>query len=308
MKRLLMITALFGMGICLLKPWNGPAINTLHAQAPVAESPAKPILDAYAKAINDRNYEAIANFWADNADHIDEDGTLTNGRANIAALLKKALGDAPKAQVSFRITQTKQLGTEVMLVDGVAELKDGDSSDETIFESVWLKTNNVWQLSRVREIPSDPPEPDSNFGYLKELEWLVGNWQCDSGTFSVTMNVEWTRNKNFLKLEQLVKAEGKEDISLTKIIGYDPARKSLRLWVFDSEGGFGGGLITRDGNADSWTAETETLTRTAGESTLLQTTKKLDQNSFEWKAIQRELNGQALPDLSVKYTRKPQAK
>ena len=51
-------------------------------------------------------------------------------------------------------------------------------------------------------------------------------------------------------------------------IGWDPARKKLRSWTFDSEGGFVNGLWTKDG--DEWlltsagvTAEGETVTATS---------------------------------------------
>ncbi len=158
----------------------------------------------------------------------------------------------------------------------------------------------------MRELPTDAAAVDSNYDRLKELEWLVGDWTADSAAYSVSTSITWVKNKNFLKIEQVVNANGKESVSVTKVIGYDALRGQLRSWVFDSDGGFGGALIRRSGN--TWIDDSEGVTRAGGEATATHTLKFIDDNTFEWTSTDRQLNDKPLPDIKMKYTRKPAAK
>lgn len=276
------------------------------AQAPNADAAAKAALDAYTDAVNKKDFEALARLWSENGEHIDDEGTLTKGRGKIVEMLKGLLAKADKISVKLASTNARFLGGEVLLVDGVAEVRNGDNSSKSEFESIWVKNGAAWQLSRVRELAAPEAGADSNYGFLKELEWLAGDWTAEAKNYSVSLNVKWTKNKNFLIAEQTVKAQDKEAVTVTKIIGWDPARESLRTWVFDSEGGFGGSLVARDGNV--WIEATETLTRQGGEGTAKTTIKFIDDNSFEWVSKERKLDAAPLPDLSIKYTRNPAAK
>lgn len=276
------------------------------AQAPNADAAAKTALDAYAEAINKQNLEALGGFWAENAEHIDDEGTATKGREKIVAMFKKIFADQPKLSVKLASTSARFLGSEVLLIDGTAEVKNGNDTDTSMFESIWVKSGDKWQLSRVRELPSPDAGGDSNYEKLKELEWLVGDWTAEAKDYSVTLHVKWAKNKNFLFVEQSVATQGKETVSVTKIIGWDSGRESLRTWFFDSDGGFGGALVAREGN--TWIEAGESLTRNGGEGTAKHTSKFVDDNTFEWSSTERRLDSAPLPDLKLKYTRKPAGK
>ncbi|CAN5262015.1 hypothetical protein BH11PLA2_BH11PLA2_32180 [soil metagenome] len=297
---LMVATAAVSLGIAWAQsPAPGTSATT---SASVADTNAKAALDGYAKALNEKNHEAIAASWAEDAEHISDDGVVTKGRANIAAMLKTVLTESPKLDVKFKVTTAKAIGSEVLLVDGVAEIKNGDDTDLSRFESLWVKTATGWQLSRVRELANVAAGGDSNYDRLKELEWLVGDWTADSAAYKVAFNVKWGKNKNFLVCEQSVTADGKELVTVHKILGWDPVYDSVRTWVFDSDGGFGGALLSREGN--SWYESSEALTRNGGESTSNHTTKFIDDNTFEWSSTERQLDEKPLPDLKLKYTRK----
>jgi hypothetical protein len=95
-------------------------------------------------------------------------------------------------------------------------------------------------------------------------------------------------------------------VAVTKYIGWDPAEGRIRSWVFDSEGGFGGGLWTRTGN--EWTEETEFRNRAGEDGTAVNVWRFGDDNTFEWRASNREVDGRPLPDAAVKFARKAATK
>ena len=67
----------------------------------------------------------------------------------------------------------------------------------------------------------------------------------------VTTTYEWDENKAFIRGKYTVKEGAKVIESGTQMIGKDNAEGGIRSWVFQSDGGFGGGLWTRDGK--KWT-------------------------------------------------------
>src|SRR4051812_29992062 len=58
------------------------------------------------------------------------------------------------------------------------------------------------------------------------------------------------RGRNFLIRSFTVKRLGKPVMTVTQRIGWDPLARRFRSWEFDSEGGFGEGTWSRDG--DRW--------------------------------------------------------
>ena len=94
------------------------------------------------------------------------------------------------------------------------------------------------------------------------------------------------------------------DLSGMQFIGWDPANKQIRSWVFDSDGGFAEGKWTKKGNR--WLIQqTGTLPdgRKASEVNII---KQLDNNSFTWQTVQRSVAGDLLPDVDeITIVRKP---
>jgi hypothetical protein len=83
----------------------------------------------------------------------------------------------------------------------------------------------------------------------------------------------------------------------TQVIGWDPVSGVIRSWLFDSDGGFGDGVWTRDGNR--WiVAFRQTLPDgRQGKATNVYTV--VDQNTLRWDSTQRTVDGEPLPDVAA---------
>ena len=80
-----------------------------------------------------------------------------------------------------------------------------------------------------------------------------------------------------------------------QIIGWDPATKQIRSWVFDSDGGFGEGRVEKKDNR--WYVQRPARCRTAKKSSSVNIITYVDDNTFTWQSVNREAGGELLPNV-----------
>ncbi len=78
-------------------------------------------------------------------------------------------------------------------------------------------------------------------------------------------------------------------------IGWDPLSKQIRSWVFDSEGGYGGGYWTRDGK--QWFIKSTGVLPDGRTASATQILTRVGPHTARWASIQRTVGGQVVPNL-----------
>jgi uncharacterized protein (TIGR02246 family) len=301
--RILAATILAGLAVCL-----AAAVAQRATPSTADEDALRKEIEAYTAAYNQGDLKALMSFWADGAEYVAEDGTVTRGKDAITALFRTVLADRKGKTLRVKITSLRMLRPDMAMLDGTTELKaaDGDVDTDT-FASVWTKTGDKWQILSVRDL-ADPVETDSNASAskLRSLDWLVGDWVHQEKDTTITISCRLAEKKSFLILDQAVQVKGDEVLSLKQIIGWDPVRQQFRSWVFDSAGGFGGGLWTRQGN--EWVVDADGVRSDGRSATATNIWRFVDANTFEWSSTDREIDGDPDPDMKVRYTRKAAAK
>ena len=294
------VVALIGLCLAQTTPRPRPAAP---ANAPPEEAAIKEAIAGYTAAFNKGDAAAVAAFWAEDAEYHSDDGTTAKGRAAVAEQFKSLFAEKKGLTLAVTPTSVKLLGPSAALVDGTAKVTDPKAgAEESPFESVWVKgADGRWLLRRVRDL-SAPDDQETNFDRLKELEWLVGEWTNETAAIRVALSCRWDKNRNFLVHDQTVKVGGKDAVKVTKYIGWDPVEGRIRSWVFDSEGGFGSGMWSRSGN--EWTEEVEFRNRVGSDGSARNLWRFGDDTHFEWKAVDREVDGQPVADAAVKFVRK----
>jgi uncharacterized protein (TIGR02246 family) len=259
---------------------------------------------AYADAFNKGDLEALTSVWASNAEYIDEKGALTKGRAAIAALFKQYLSNLKGAKMAFKVTSIRPLTSDVALQDGTSKLTRADGSiDEGRFTAVWYKKDGKWLLRSVRDLPDEAGNSAGAGGALKELQWMVGDWKADKE--GVEVSVRWALHQAFLLQEYRVK-QGDTEMAVKQLVGYDPLTNQIKSWTFDSLGGYGEGLWTREGN--SWVIQTAGVLPGGQTGTAVNIIRHIDDNHVVFQAKNREVAGQPIADSEVKLVRKTPAK
>jgi uncharacterized protein (TIGR02246 family) len=296
-------------GIIVMCGRPGPRIAQAAGQgaaskSSAAESEIRKANADYAAAMMAGDLDAIIAFWAADADYIDESGKATRGNDKIAALFRKALPDLKGTKVAIRIDSLKFLRPEICFEDGTVEKTFATGIKETNrFAVVWTKSGDKWQISSVRDLPTEMNDlPSMAAAQLKDLEWLVGEWTDEGAKAEVNLKVAWATNKAFLLMDYVIKREGADPLEVSVRVGWDGLNNRVRSWVFDSSGGFAEGYWRKDGKR--WIVGTSGILPDGGTGGSTNTYEFVDGNSFAWRATDREVDGQPLTDAEVKFVRK----
>jgi hypothetical protein len=92
-----------------------------------------------------------------------------------------------------------------------------------------------------------------------------------------------------------------DDLRVTQWIGFDPSTAQIRSWTFDSRGGYGDGLWTREDN--TWRSETTGVLPDGRIGTSFNTIRFVDDTHLEWRSTGRNVEGQPMPDAEVRLVR-----
>ena len=110
----------------------------------------------------------------------------------------------------------------------------------------------------------------------------------------VLTTCKWADGGNFLVREFTVKTQGRPVLSGTQRIGWDPTRKrQFKTWIFDTEGGFGDGYWTRNG--DQWVIKAEGVRQDGQHASVTSIITRLGKDRASWRSVDRTIGGAAVP-------------
>ena len=132
------------------------------------------------------------------------------------------------------------------------------------------------------------------YSHLERLEWMVGTWEAQESAGTATTTCRWTKNRNFLMRTFRIVTADELELEGTQVIGWDPIRKQIRSWMFDSEGGFGGGWW--NGDEQRWTVKTSQVLAGGKRAAAINVMTQVDEDKFTWRSINRELDGEMIPN------------
>ena len=259
---------------------------------------------AYFEAMNKGNLDGLMACLAPDADFIDEPGKTTRGHDALRARFKTTLADLKGFKIGGKVYSVKFLRPDVALVDGSLETTSADGTrDSNRYAVVWVKSGDKWLISSARDLPAEVEDvPSLAYLQLKSLEWMIGDWVDETDKGTVQVKVKWTPNKSFLLMEYEVKREGADPLFSHPRIGWDPVNNRVRSWVFDSTGGFGEGYWKRDGN--KWVGGASGILADGGTGGSTNIYEFKNENAFLYRSVDRDVDGQPMADVEVKFVRK----
>jgi hypothetical protein len=181
----------------------------------------------------------------------------------------------------------------VAVEDGISEVfpPDGPPS-RARYTNIHVKKDGRWLLSSVRE---SPLAATNNSEQLRELAWLIGEWAGQTPTGEEErIGLDWAANGNFIVGSFATLAKGAPAGSATQWIGWDPAAKRIRSWMFDDTGGFGEGVWTREG--DKWSIKSSSVLHDGGKATATFIVGPVDADTITLRSKDRTVDGKPLPE------------
>jgi uncharacterized protein (TIGR02246 family) len=279
------------------------------ADQPADEATIRANAGKYVEAYNRRDSKTMASMWSPEAVYTDSTtGEGVVGRDEIAKQLDHAFAGAEDAKLKVTIDSIDFVSPNVAIEKGTAEVTYAKSpTEKTEYTAVHVKRDGKWLLDRVTdtEIDEKPPEPPpSNYEHLKELEWMIGSWVDQDEEATIETDCEWTKNRNFMTRSFAMVVGDQVNRSGMQIVGWDPVAKQIRSWVFDSDGGFSEGTWKRKG--EKWIVQQKGTLPDGGTTSATNIFKHVDDNSFTWQSIDRQADGEVMPNVEeVLIVRKP---
>jgi uncharacterized protein (TIGR02246 family) len=261
--------------------------------------------EAYVAAYNNHDAKAVAAMWSPEAVYMDPStGEAAVGQEEIEKVFAGILADLGEAKLEVDVDSVEFVSPNVAIENGTVHIVRPNAEPEVSnYTAVNVKRDGKWLLDRVSE-EEPTASPPSSYEQLKELEWMIGSWIDQDENATVQTDCQWTKNQNFMNRSFAVVVGDQVDLAGMQFIGWDPVAKQIRSWIFDSDGGFSEGRWTRKG--DRWLIQQTGTLPDGSRSSAVNIITRVDDDSFTWQSIQREVNGDILPNVDeVLVVRKP---
>ncbi len=281
-----------------------PSAGTKTGKLGNDEKAIADLVAVFTKAFNGGDAASAAATFTEDALVVDEHGDRIEGRAAIRTQLATSFADNPGSKIAITVESLRLLGPDTALEEGrttITPAKAGEAPEITRFTVVYIKTNGQWLQSAVRDEFSHDLGPHDR---LKELEWLVGDWINESQDAVVNTTCTWSADGNFLIREFTMKTQGQSVLSGTQRIGWDAVKHQFKTWIFDSEGGFGEGYFTRNGNR--WLVKTDGVRQDGKPASATNIITRIGKDRIGWQSVDRTLGGAAIAGINeFTVVRKP---
>lgn len=261
---------------------------------PAEEKEIRQVVDMFVKSYNNHGAQAIAGLFTPEAVTTDEEGTITKGRKAIEEVFAGIFKEHPTTKIENTIESIRFVGPEEAIEVGTATIThDKDTPAETNrYQVVHVKKDGKWLMASATDLPEEDEWTGED--QLKQLEGLIGEWVDESPDALVLTSYRWDDNHRFIVGQFTVQVAGKPAMTGTHRIGWDPLNKTIRSWMFDSEGGYAEGVWTHDG--EKWVSKMTGVTRGGKPASALYTMTPLDKNRMTLQTVDRVIGDKKLPD------------
>ena len=280
-------------------------LNPVSARAGDANSDEQAIAqaaDKFVAAYNGKQASTMAGLFGPNARIEEADGTIVEGREQIEAAFAALFAANPKAAISVQMDSIRLVTPDVAVEEGWTEyFPDGETlTSRSQYLVVHLKRDGNWTMASVRAMNR---EVISNYEYLRELEWLIGDWVDESGDAVVKTSCRWDDDRNFILQDFQVHDERGLALRGTQRIGWDAQKQQFRSWIFDHSGAFAEGTWTASEGA--WVVK---MTGVGADGTPASATRRLHADGPERIIVyvtDRLVGNESIPDASIVMVRPP---
>lgn len=257
----------------------------------------------YVKAYLQGDAKAVAAHFTADAEYVDEDGHVLQGRDAIEKSLAVSFANEPGSQLEATIESIRFVGPGVAVEDGTARVTPagGGAPVTSRYTAVHLKTDGKWLIASIRDLAAGGRQHRDQ---IKALGWLVGDWVDESPDSVMLFSCRFDESGKYLLRDFTIKIAGHDAMHGSQRFGWDPTKRHLRAWTFDSEGGFSEGIWHRDG--ENWMLKSSGVTAD-GEATSATTIfTPVNAHTMTWQALDVMIGSARIPDIDpVRIVRKP---
>jgi len=247
--------------------------------------------DAFVREYNRGESQALAALFTDDAEAIEAEGDRYQGRELIERRFAETFAASPGVKIAIEVGSIRFLSPDVAKEEGQTVITPaGEARQVRPYTVLLVRRDGRWLISSVREDADPLPSPHER---LRDLEWMIGDWVDEAPDSQVRVNCRWSEDGNFLIRSFTVKHQGKPVMTVSQRIGWDPLARRIRSWEFDSEGGFGEGTWSRDG--DRWVIKHSGVRPEGMAASSTNVMVKERSDLVRWSSNDRVLGDESLP-------------
>ena len=251
--------------------------------------------EAFVEAFHKGDAKALAAFWTPDGDYTTLTGKHMKGREEIEKAFEEFFKQNKDLKLGIDSESLRFVTPDVAVEDGTTAVvsADGGPPSRARYTIVHVKKDGQWAMSSVRDAAYAPATNQAN---LHALEWIIGDWVDDAEKGEIArVSFEWSENQGFIVSTFATTFKNVTLGGGTQWIGWDPVGKNIRSWTFDSNGGFGEGSWTKDG--DKWVVKSNSVLPDGKKVTATSIVKQVDADTVTWQSTDRTLDGKALPEI-----------
>jgi uncharacterized protein (TIGR02246 family) len=292
-------------GVALTQP--PPAPPPPAAARPVAPPPAAEdraddraaiaaALGQLRTAFEAGDAKACAAVWTAEGEYIADGGVSFRGRSEVEKSYADLFARHPKPRLTAERQSLRFLSRDTAVEEGhfSVRLDATSAAVNNRYSLLFAREDGTWRVALLREWPAEGAT-------IRDLDWLVGEWEAVREGVSVRVAYEWDLNKTVIRGRYTVSRDGEAAGGL-QLLAKDPVAGVLTCWTFDGTGGVGTAVWLRDGN--KWTIEAEGADADGVPHTATNVLVKVSDDAYTWQSTARTTSGEPQPDLPpVRVTR-----
>jgi uncharacterized protein (TIGR02246 family) len=244
----------------------------------------------FTRAINRADSKAIAGLCTANCEYYDDNsGEAFRGGAAVEKAFVEFFTQHPKAKAQVDIQAIRFLGRDTALEMGLVQvqLPGPTLPSSSHYRVLHVREDGRWHVAMIEERGADEDK-------LVDLGWLVGTWLVKSKEGEARLTFAWDEKQPRI-LCHIARKKGEQFTSSgTQVIDRDPQRGQLRSWNFDTEGGQGQALWSRDGH--QWVLDAIGVLPDGTPTSATNILTRLSDDAFTWRSVGRTVAGKPVPD------------
>ena len=270
------------------------------ANAEKQEAAIRELVAAFVKAYNAHDAKAVSELFLPEAQVVDEDDNTIQGRVDIEALFAGVFEESPKTKIEVAIESIRFIGTALAVETGsTTTTAPGEAPERGRYSVLHVLRDGKWAMGLVRDMPSEPTHRD----HLQSLAWLVGDWIDESREGVVKTSCRWADNNSFLLQEITVHQAGRDVMTISQRIGWDPLTKRFKAWMFDAEGGYGESSWTP--TVSGWLIKATSVHTDGSTASATNHIEPTGLDRYVFRSVDRVVGNEVLPSVEVHVVRQP---
>jgi uncharacterized protein (TIGR02246 family) len=271
---------------------SGPASQAADAGPGGHLAAIRAVADSFLEAYRAKDAAALGALFTEDAEIADDEGEVTRGRPAIVERFARLFDASQGGTLDVDIESTRLLSPDSAVEEGTATVSHGDGQppESNHYSVIYVRQAGRWLHARIED---RSPTEMSSHDHLQDLAWMLGGWVNESDDATVTTTCAWSDDESFLVRQFDVKIEGRLALRGTQRIGWDPLRNQFHTWVFDNDGGFGEGLMSRDG--DRWIIKSTGVRSDGQPVSATNIITVLGKDRIGWETSERTLADTVLP-------------